>query len=223
MVDSIDAVDYAILTCVAEHNGVWKKQVHEWISSNCDRLPEMDDVVSVQTIGRRIDQLHGQGLLETCIVSPDEISRDLIIAYKLVDAGDETMSVKRQEFLRAAVMQTRDALLSDYNGDDLPVNRTALLELICDEFAISGATRDELKQCSTQEILGMLGCYFFRKNLSTTIDPDDADRIAAILMDAPRLREPFESETVIDRIRAQLANAQNAVNGQVWKRITNSG
>ncbi len=45
------------------------------------------NTVSVQTVCRRVDTLRDNGLLESCIISPDGIKRDLIIAFTTTDKG----------------------------------------------------------------------------------------------------------------------------------------
>lgn len=222
MSDTIDAVDYAVLACVDDCGSVWKAKAHEWINEHLDELPGMEPV-SVQTIGRRIDDLHDAGALDTCILSPDEINRDLMIAYTLTDTGRERMAAKREDILQSAVQQAAEALLSDYSGDDLPVERTPLIALTSAEFDITGTARDRLERCSTQEILALLAIHYFRSNVRTTIDMGSADRIFTILEETPELRESFVSETIVERIRGRLADTEATIRGEVWKRVPVSG
>ncbi|QLG61953.1 hypothetical protein [Halorarum salinum] len=74
--EQLDELDLELL-CLLDAEPLWKTKAY-------DRLGKR----SVQTIGRRITQLQERGLVKTHILSPDDIDRDLIIAYTPTDAGD---------------------------------------------------------------------------------------------------------------------------------------
>lgn len=200
----IDAVDYGILKCIDIHGESWKKNVHEWVSDNSEELPEME-AVSAQTIGRRIDQLHEEGLLESCILSPDSVNRDLIIGYRLSKEGEEVLGEKRNEFLRDHILQAHEALLSPYEGE-VPVKREALISLISDEFDISPETQEEvLKQCGTSELITVLAIHYFRTHVDTSMQQENAENVAELLKQTPKLRESFMKETILEEIKSHLA------------------
>ncbi|NUC70710.1 hypothetical protein HTZ84_00010 [Haloterrigena sp. SYSU A558-1] len=75
----LDLLDLEILA-VLTHTSMWKKKLHETLEKK-----------SVQTIGRRVEQLQTEDLLESCIVNPDEVKRDLIIAYQTTASGREIL------------------------------------------------------------------------------------------------------------------------------------
>lgn len=90
---SIDLLDLQILAILRD-DPLWKKRIAHQINN-----------VSVQTIGRRVDALHDKGLLESCIIAPDDIKRDLIIAFETTETG-------------RAALQTH-LVCSDSDCDDL--------------------------------------------------------------------------------------------------------
>lgn len=71
----VDLLDLQILVILRDAP-LWKQQVANQI-----------DTVSVQTVCRRVDTLRDNGLLESCIISPDDIKRDLIIAFTTTEQG----------------------------------------------------------------------------------------------------------------------------------------
>lgn len=72
---NLDLLDLQILG-ILQDDTLWKKRIANHI-----------DTVSIQTIGRRVDTLRDNGLLDSCIISPDDIKRDLIIAFETTEQG----------------------------------------------------------------------------------------------------------------------------------------
>lgn len=206
----IDAVDYAVLKCIDRTDGCWKKCVHEWISDNIGRLP-LDEQKSVQTIGRRIDALAADGLLESCILSPDAVNREMIIGYTLTEQGEQALARKQNELLRDMVREVSDELLTadDYDGDTpVSVDRDPLIFLMADAFDIDGDTRaDTLPRIETPELVGVLAVHFLLDNIDDTFTPDHEPAVAALLEETPELRRPFDTDTVVDRLRHALTTA----------------
>lgn len=202
----IDAVDYAILKCMDRHGGCWKKRVHQWISENVDSLP-LTESKSVQTIGRRMDALHENELLESCILSPEHVNRDMIIGYKLTADGKQILNGKRNTFLRKMVKQASLELLTADNDAMAAVEREPLIRLMVDAFDIDEETRDELlPQLETEEILGLLATHFFLDNAGTTFTAENRDVMVAFLRRTPQFRRPFEDKNVITYLRESLAD-----------------
>lgn len=140
MIDIIrDATDFAILFAVKQHEvPPWKNKIHGWIIDNQDVLPHME-TVSVQTVGRRVDNLVKNDFLETVIVSPDGIKRDLIIAFKLTEKGAEAVAATRDHMLGQAV----DQYMFDQQHND-PMKKDAVATLLADRFDIAvSALREE--------------------------------------------------------------------------------
>lgn len=71
----LDAIDLELL-CLLADEPLWKTKAHERLGKR-----------SIQTIGRRINKLQDHGLLTTHILAPDDLNRDLIIAFTTNDAG----------------------------------------------------------------------------------------------------------------------------------------
>lgn len=204
----IDTVDYAVLRCIHENGGCWKKRVHQWITDNIDSLP-MAEPKSVQTIGRRIDDLHEDGLLETCIMAPDAVNRDMIIGYAMTDAGEAALQAKRDEFLREMVVQSSKELLTadDYDGvTQIAADREPLIDLMADAFDIDEETRETvLPELDTDELVGLLATHFFLDNADATFNPEHEDAIVTLLERTPEFRRPFEKQTLISRVRERIA------------------
>lgn len=77
----LDRVDLALLTLLAD-DPLWKSEAHAQLLT-LDRV----DTVSVQTVGRRIDRLHQEDYLATKIVTPEDLDRDLMIAFQTTAEG----------------------------------------------------------------------------------------------------------------------------------------
>lgn len=214
MNNTIDAVDYAILKCLDENGGCWKKRAHEWITAHMDELPNMSEK-SLQTIGRRIDELHAAGEVESCILSPDAVDRDMIIGYTLTEQGEETLAARRSKFLRDYVVKAREGLLTE-EQTEMSVERAAVIALMTDEFDIDEETRTEiLPQIETEELAGLLAAHLFLDNTESTFNPDNEDALAAFLRRTPTFRRPFEKKNIIARIRERLAAEAENVSERV--------
>lgn len=72
---TLTIIDLQILAELRD-DPLWKKRIAHQI-----------DNVSIQTIGRRVDALRDKGLLDSCIIAPDDIKRDLIIAFETTEQG----------------------------------------------------------------------------------------------------------------------------------------
>lgn len=157
MTTKIDTVDYSILTLVEnEDQPLWKNKLYERFHDNLDELPVADGV-SVQTIGRRVDRLSEDGYLENVITSPEELKRDLIIAFKPTEKGREAVEQKRKNILQELV---RDTMFTDDKETDF--GKEALLNLIKTEFGqdeqpFMEASRDE------DEIVSLLTLHYARE------------------------------------------------------------
>lgn len=217
MRNDIDAVDYAILKSLDENGASWKKRVHTWVEENIDRLPTME-AHSLQTFGRRLDQLNEDGLVESCIISPDEVERQMIIGYKLTMDGKTALGIKRNAVLRDKIVRSAEALLTQTERD-VPIDREALIELLVDEFDMSVKARELMEECETQELIALLAIHYFRNSVDTTIRPDSAARLSALIRETDAFSDSFTSETVVEKIREHLVAAGSTVEGHVWKRV----
>lgn len=198
----IDEVDYAILSCVGEYDAVWKKRVHDLVSDRCPEFPHMD-AVSVQTVGRRINKLQENGLLESCILSPDELNRDLIIGYNLTEDGERAVREKRERFLKNELLYLSEQAVIGNQPLDTDITREAYIKLIADEFGISESVRDSvLEKCGTIEISALLGGYFLLRDIPKLLDPGALPRLAQIVEAAPKMRDVFTGNPLVEQLSA---------------------
>lgn len=209
----IDAVDYGILKCIEDHDNAWKKRVHNLLPQYNDTIPGLTSI-SVQTVGRRINSLQEHGLVESCILSPDDINRDLIIGYAITEKGTRAVQRKRENFLREQVMQVGQHLLGNQNVDDIDLDHEALVSLMCDEFDIDEQTRtDIVADCSTTELAAILAIYYFRDNFSNLVAENGFSRLGNLIQATPKLRETFGQQSAVEKLFA----AANAGRGYVSK------
>lgn len=200
----IDEVDYAILTIVEEYDAVWKKRVHDLILERRQELPHME-TVSVQTVGRRINKLQDAGLLESCILSPDELNRDLIIGYSLSDKGTTALQEKRDRWLQNEILYISEQWVVGDAPVETGITREAFLKLITDKFAISESVRtDVMEDCTTAELFALIGFYFLLRDLPTIVSPEAIPRLAKIIEAAPQIREVFTSNTIVKQLAEML-------------------
>lgn len=208
--EELDGVDYAVLKCLEDRGSCWKKEVHEWLGDNIGGLP-VEEARSVQTVGRRIDALHERGDVESCILTPDEIDRDMIIGYKLTDQGQTALARKREAMMHDHILAAGESLLTSRTPELQDVNRDMLLSLISDEFDVDETTRDTiLAECGTDELITLLAAHYFLENVEFTIDDENMNHLIALLRDTPRLRKPFEGQNVIQQLREHLAEGRVA-------------
>ena len=95
----LDLLDLRILHLLTD-NPLWKTKIYRTL-----------DTHSVQTIGRRVDRLQNNGLLDTCILTPEEIKRELIIGYKTSDSGQRLLTEYQ-------ICETEDCGKLIHNGED---------------------------------------------------------------------------------------------------------
>ncbi len=154
--EPIDDVDYAILKVVHDADEpLWKKRVHSLVSERTEELPLMN-TVAVNTVGRRIDQLQNNGMLDNVIVQPDQIDRDLVIAYILTDKGRAAMTEKRRAYLRDIVRQD---IFKDFRNEDVAIR--PLLSAMQDEFDMQRSSIDRLDdRFNSVQLAAILALYY---------------------------------------------------------------
>lgn len=154
--ETIDEVDFSILKVIRDaETPLWKTRVQELLKEHRDELP-ITGIVAVQTVGRRIDDLNNDGLLDTEVIRPDTVDRDLIIAYKLTDRGEEAVKEKRRAYLRNIV---RRDIFKDFRDENVPQEQ--LLAAIQDEFDLSdGATDTLAERFNSVQLASILALYY---------------------------------------------------------------
>lgn len=174
----IDDVDYTILKCLHDAGeSFWKKRIYQEIEEKHEFLP-LTDPVSLQTVGRHVDELQAKGYLENRIVSSDEVPRDLIIGYTITEEGEKIIRTKRETLLRELVSKE---LFSD---DEAPsVGQKALAELANNEFGLYDHTVETADHYGRDELLVLLGTYFLQKKASQTFGEADVQRFRDVILE----------------------------------------
>ncbi len=168
----IDDTDFAILKCIRDlDRPLWKNKIHECIKNRFEELP-LGSTVSVQTVGRRVDDLTDNGYLESCIISPDEIKRDLIIAFKLTDQGRDAVEEKTEEYLQRVVQAEMFPV-----NEDISAEKPAVIELIKDRFELDGDTVEMLSDEYTRpELVTLITLYYVKREISDVFTEDTVDK-----------------------------------------------
>lgn len=163
----IDDTDFMILKCITDANQpLWKNKIHQYLTGSENNL-QLTDSISVQTVGRRVDRLNDNDYLENAIVSPDELKRDLIIAFKTTEKGEQAIQDKREEILKNAI---RNKMFSD-NG--IQLSQDALSELIRDEFELDEDTQHEVAdEYSREELVTFLALYYAHQQVTDMFDEE---------------------------------------------------
>lgn len=182
----IDDIDFSILKALnSSHRPLWKKQVHRLIVDDGQGVADVDEV-SVQTVGRRIDRLHENSLLEPCIIHPENINRDLIIAYKPTEKGENVLEEKRDEILRECASCTvlGDPASPDYECD-------TLAELAQRELGVAEETADRILECDPDCLQAVISYHYSKEALLESVNEEAIDRLAEIAQDDEELEEAF--------------------------------
>ncbi len=200
----VSYIDYAILKCLEDCSGpLWKKKIYESIMDRRDEFPQVQDTSS-QTVGRHVDKLKENGLLESAIVSTEdveEVKRSHMIGFTLTEKGEKALSTKREAVLRHKVASVADASLLEPFGD-IPLEKTAIVELMCDEFGISGEERDIMvERLDVKDLVIILALYFFKKNVRQHLDDERLQDMAKVALSSDRLREEFAMSSITEKIR----------------------
>ncbi len=169
---TLDATDYAVLQCINDASKpVWKKEIHGRIERRIGEFPELDSV-SVQTVGRHVDTLHDQAYLESCIISPDHLNRDLIISYKLTEDGVTALQEKRDTLIKTQIM-----------GDE-HADKQELLALLDHEIGFDSEMWRFLEGRGPDEIIGLAEIYYMRKYLDQKVDQDLIEKLKELSADS---------------------------------------
>ncbi len=166
----IDTVHYVILELLSEPR--WKSKIHTDIEGIGDEQL-LDTVPSTQTVSRRVDELTDAGYLTTCILSPAEVDRDLIIGYKRTADGDDVMAEKRDDILQEVAHTTSN----DACGQQRTVSKPALVKLIADAFDLDDTGKEQMQdRYDEEELLSLLALHYAQENADSfaTHDRDHA-------------------------------------------------
>jgi len=84
---NLSKTDLHILVILADQT-LWKKRIHKTLQEHGTD----DTAVSVQTVGRYVDRLRENDLLDIRLVNPDNVSRSVIAAYTTTEKGDRALN-----------------------------------------------------------------------------------------------------------------------------------
>lgn len=194
----IDEVDFSILKVLAESDSpMWKTKIHRKLVEEDGGLPHARDI-SVQTVGRRVDDLLERELVESCIISPQEINRDLIIAFKPSEDGVQELENEREELLREYI--SVDALETGSYPDE-----EILADLAVDELGADPAVSDSLQGCDTEGMWTLLSLHYLKEDMRELVDEEHLDSLVELATHdreiAATLVDGFMEDDYIDTIR----------------------
>lgn len=169
---NIDNIDFAILTLINNADRpLWKNRIHERLHDRQERLP-ITNGVSVQTVGRRVDTLQEEEYLETVIASPDDLKRDLIIAFKLTKDGKDVLRGKRESLLKELI---HDTIFRDEKRTD--IGKEALVSLINDHFHSGDTPELSADEHEEKELLSILTLYYAEEEAMHIFGKDDKQEL----------------------------------------------
>lgn len=85
---TLDNMDFAILTIFHyEDRLLWEKQIYKCLMKHRERLPINE--VSMQSVDRRVNDLHNDDYLESVIASRDPAAKEMVVAYIMTEKGEQ--------------------------------------------------------------------------------------------------------------------------------------
>lgn len=171
----IDATDYALLACVADADSpVWKKRIRDRLQSQDPALPGRSDI-STQTVGRRISEMHDQGLVDTTIVEAPDAASNLIIGYVLTEDGRDVLAEKRRDIIGSYAFRTDQEEATEF------IDRRVLVQLLEDEIGIATNDSEVFQGCDVEELLMFSLMYHTRRLADTKLDEQTESAFTDIL------------------------------------------
>lgn len=198
-------LDYAILkTLSSSEKPLWKKKIHEEICSHRGELPAIT-TVSVQTIGRHIDALREDGLVEPTFVRAEGLDRDFITGYGLTPDGERALGEKRERILKEKVISSANTLLGPFEEPE--IEKKAVIELMKDEFEVSDdIVRLMQDEFSREELVSIIAMYYFNRQILSGMTLEHVEHHVKLIMNTPRLRDELFNVSVYDMIKTGLQN-----------------
>ncbi|MFB6166882.1 MAG: hypothetical protein ABEJ62_01320, partial [Candidatus Nanohaloarchaea archaeon] len=161
----IDTVDFSILKVIADaERPIWKKEAHRRINQDPKALEESKGV-SVQTIGRRINELKEKGLLKQVMMRPESINREWIIGFRTTEKGGSVMGEKREGIIRDFL--SKSCIMSD---GEIKRDPETIRHLVAEE--LSGEPSDEiLSEFGKTELLTLLSFHYLKERANEVMEP----------------------------------------------------
>jgi hypothetical protein len=185
--NGLDNKDYALLKALYEADQpLWKKRLHDYFEEHTDELP-ITDGVSLQTVGRRMDQLLADQYVDNVITDPGDAPRDMIIGYELTEKGQDAVDTYSAHLLRQEV---KGQLFPEEDGDD--IGKDALLQVMQDYFGFSQSVKDTLRQYGKDELVTFLVIRYAQRETVTVLDQGHLDEYRDILDQHPDVRTALD-------------------------------
>lgn len=177
----MDERNYAILDIVEQtETPIWKKRIWETLQDRMDHYPGFDSF-SIQTVGRRVNTLHEQEMLQETITHMEESNRGLLQVYVLTPKGAQALQDEREQRLREIATQHMGTLLGT---GELTVTPTELENLFTSFFKIEPSSLPETGR--VQAILDFLVDEFSDKNETSLQTRADQEFKSILAQESPR-------------------------------------
>lgn len=171
----IDNIDFSILKCVkSSEQSLWKKKIYEHITDNLHILP-LQQNVSAQTIGRRIDILTDKNLLESSVTSSEDVDRHLIIGYQITEKGERILEEKRETLLKSIIGREL------FSEEKFPIEKEALETLIHDEFSAGLSVNQSTSGYNREQLLLLLAMYFIEQDATTAFTQEQLQHLHTLV------------------------------------------
>lgn len=180
----IDNVDYAILkSFYGTNEPLWKKRVYEYLKEQKDYLP-IEDAVSVQTVGRRMDRMKYERYLENVVVSPNDTPRNQIIAYVLTEKGENALETHRDRLLKHALKQH---LFPEETKQEM--TKPSLIRLMQEQYEFSDDIKDQLMEYERDSIIAFLLIQYAQKEFVDILDHGVLEEHEQLLDNHPNIKD----------------------------------
>lgn len=189
MADAIDITDYAVLQAVHEAGQpLWKKRVYDYITEHIDRFPGLRSI-SQQTVGRHIDKTQETGYLETSIVSPAELNRDLVIGYTITDDGEAALTTKREDLLERTII---NHMFPDKSN--VALEKDVLLDMMHGHFSIPMEVREALASYTRDQLVTVLMMGYARNEMERRFTKSDMEKVQSRMAETKELWDVFQTQ-----------------------------
>lgn len=147
--DPMDDTDFLILNTIRRvDEPLWKRRITQYCNAQTEKYDCIEDGVSPQTVGRRVDRLEDRGFLEEYGVRPSNQS-GILSAYRVTPTGEDALKEKQDTVLREYAAEFTDHVLGEDDLFSFPAERRhLLLDMLSDKFHLDlealTALRDDM-------------------------------------------------------------------------------
>jgi hypothetical protein len=177
-IPTIDATEFSLLQIIDDATDpLWRKEIHRQLLANIDQLPL--ESISIQTVGRRVEDMHDRGLIKSRLRSCEDVNRHLITTYVLTGQGREALEAFQSSLLTDWLAGHMRRLAG--RGEDPAYDEQVVLSVFCRRYGIQKEVlRDEI---GVDTVLDLLACYLSCRRLRKTAGTEAIDDIIATLQD----------------------------------------